>query len=208
MSGLRGRATLLHVRSRLACVLVVAFFCAVAAPADAYVVGGHRWPGGTITYYVAAKGYSASVGRAARIWSRANVGASFVRTSRAQADVVVTYGGRRCEGASPMGFGGWRELTTMYLGAGCSKSLIVLTAVHEFGHVLGLDHEYAKCARMNPSFSTIGTPTYCAPHSVAYWLRHPLMADDLRGARAIYRTSDTRDGRPDRPVRDRSATPA
>ena len=40
-----------------------------------------------------------------------------------------------------MGYGGYGESTVVYLGAGCSSSLISLTATHELGHVLGLDHE-------------------------------------------------------------------
>jgi hypothetical protein len=74
----------------------------------------------------------------------------------------------------------------LYLGRGCSKSLVTLTAVHEFGHVLGLDHENRACARMNPSFDDTGTPTHCKERSLAYWLKHPLTSDDLRGLRALY----------------------
>jgi hypothetical protein len=111
----------------------------------------------------------------------------FARSSRASADVILTYGGPRCSGMSPMGYGGRRaEQTLVRLGAGCNTQLITLTAAHELGHVLGLDHEYSACARMNPSISAPGTPTHCGGHSLAYWLAHPLQADDVRGARALY----------------------
>jgi hypothetical protein len=183
-------------------VTVSALLGNAAAPVHAYVVGGNPWPDTTITYYVAAKGYSAAVGRAARNWNRAKVGARFARSSsRADADFVVLYGGSRCEGESPMGFGGWRATTTVYLGAGCSQGLITLTATHELGHVLGLDHENSKCARMNWTFTPSGTPIRCGSHSLSYWLGHPLKDDDIRGARAIYDSSsqDVPSQEPDRP---------
>jgi Astacin (Peptidase family M12A) len=178
------------VRGRF--VIAVAFACGVVAglpsSAGAYVFGGHPWPTQQITYYVAADRYAAPVQRAARIWNRAKVGVRFMEVRQAEADVLVRYGGPRCAGASPVGFGGYYELTVTRLGAGCSKRFITLTAVHEFGHVLGLDHEDANCARMNWTFSTTGTPIGCRKgHSLTYWLRHPLEADDVRGARALYR---------------------
>ena len=84
--------------------------------------------------------------------------------------------------------GGWDESTISRLGAGCSTVFITLTAVHEFGHVLGLDHESTKCARMNWTFSKTGTPIRCRQgHSLSYWLKHPLEPDDIRGGRALYR---------------------
>ena len=160
----------------------------MAPAANGYVVGGNPWPGTTITYYVAAKAYSGGVARAARNWNHAKVGIRFARTSRSNADVVVTYGGPRCGGQTVMGFGGYGESTTVYLGAGCSSSLISLTATHELGHVLGLDHDDSRCARMNASFAPNGSPSHCASHALSYWLAHPLRADDIAGAKAIYRS--------------------
>jgi predicted Zn-dependent protease len=99
--------------------------------------------------------------------------------------VVVAYGGAPCEGEAAVGFQRL-DLDLLYLGRGCNRGLVTLTAVHEFGHVLGLDHENRRCARMNPSFDDSGTPTHCKSRTLAYWLAHPLTADDLRGLRAIY----------------------
>lgn len=184
-------------RAATAVLISAVAVCFAPASASAYVVGGYGWPSSTITYYVAAKGYSAAVGRAARNWNRANVGVTFRRASQSQADVIVRYGGSRCEGESPMGFGGYRTITTVYLGAGCSQGLIALTATHEFGHVLGLDHENSKCARMNWTFKPSGTPIRCADHGLAYWTAHPLVADDIKGAKAIYRSGTTIQDEPD-----------
>ena len=167
--------------------LSTAALCALAPSAGAYERAGRSWPGGRITYYTAAGGYSGSVDRAARIWSRANVGVVFVKTPRRQAQVVIDYGGRACEGSAIAGYVGRRRQSPVELGAGCGRSFIVLTAVHELGHVLGLGHENDGCARMNPAFDRTGTPSSCRSRSLAYWLDHPLLGDDLRGARALYR---------------------
>jgi hypothetical protein len=172
---------------RVAAALIAA--CAVAttaAPSDAYVIGGRPWPNAAFTYYPAAKGYAAPAARAAKILNRAGVGVTVRKaSSRSAADIVVSYGGRACEGSAEVGYDRVSP-NLLYLGRGCSKSLVTLTAVHEFGHVLGLDHENRLCARMNPSFDDTGTPSHCKQHTLSYWLKHPLTSDDLRGLRALY----------------------
>jgi hypothetical protein len=174
------------MRAALAASLALALSLLAAAPGDAYRIGGRAWPDGTINYYTSARGYSGAVDRAARILNRTGLGLRLRRTSRADADVVVTYGGAPCNGRARVGFQRYRGDNVVWLGRGCSRALVTLTAVHEFGHVLGLDHEYSRCARMNPRFDSSGTPNNCADHSRAYWLAHPLTADDLRGLRALY----------------------
>ena len=42
---------------------------------------------------------------------------------------------------------------------------------------------------MNLTFKPSGTPVRCGNHSLAYWLEHPLVADDVKGAKAIYRSA-------------------
>ena len=129
------------VRLPVVACMSVALWLAGPATADAYVIGGNAWPDATIRYHAAARGYATPVNRAARIWNGARVGVRFVRSSRARADVIVRYGGPRCGGAAPVGYGRGFRGSWVQLGAGCSKDLITLTAVHELGHVLGLDHE-------------------------------------------------------------------
>lgn len=169
----------------LAATAAVALGVAAPGAAEAYESVGRPWPGSRITYSTAAGGYTASVDRAARIWNRADVGVQFVKTSRRRAQVVLDYGGPRCEGAAYAGYLGRRQ-SRVRLGAGCGRSLIVLTAVHELGHVLGLGHEAGRCARMNPGFDGTGTPGGCRRRTLSYWLDHALVGDDLRGARDIY----------------------
>jgi hypothetical protein len=159
---------------------------AAAGPSNAYVLAGRPWPKSTIAYYTAATSYSPSVDRAARMINRANVGIHLRAATRKNADVIIAYGGNPCEDSALVGF--QRRLTdVLYIGAGCSSGLATLTAVHEFGHVLGLGHEPRRCARMNATFDGSGTPGHCAERSLNYWLAHPLLADDLRGLRLQYR---------------------
>jgi hypothetical protein len=174
------------LRSLAAVLACGALSLAAAAPSEGYSIGGRAWPDATFTYYTSAGDYSGAVNRAARILNSAGTGVHVERaSSRADADVVVAYGGRACEGDAIVGYRRM-QFDTLYLGQGCSDALMTLAAVHEFGHVLGLDHETHRCARMNPTYDHSGTPSDCPEHSLAYWLAHPLTADDRRGLRAIY----------------------
>jgi hypothetical protein len=164
-----------------AAVIVLAF----ATPAsDAYVARGPAWPYETVTYSSQTPSYTASIDRAARLINRAHVGVRVVRDDD-DPDVTFVYRGRACDGAAYVGFRR-RRASTVWLGSGCGRDLITLTAVHELGHVLGLDHENGRCARMNPTFDDSGTPGRCRRRPISYWLAHPLTTDDVRGLRALY----------------------
>jgi hypothetical protein len=100
--------------------------------------------------------------------------------------VFIRVGQRNCGGAARVGYPGRRGFSLVEINIDCGSGIATLTAVHEWGHVLGLGHEGDTCARMNPSFGSSGTPGRCSRRSLSYWLDHPLTKDDVRGARALY----------------------
>ena len=168
----------------LAAAAAVSALAAFAPAAGAYVAVGPTWPWSVVTYGSEAPAYSDSIDRAARLVNRANIGVR-LRRDNGDPDVTFLYSGSPCDGAAYVGFRR-RRANTVLLGRGCSRDLITLTAVHELGHVLGLDHEPRACARMNPSFDRTGTPARCARRPLAWWLAHPFTSDDLRGLRGLY----------------------
>ncbi|MEA2480776.1 MAG: Matrixin [Thermoleophilaceae bacterium] len=173
-------------RSSLVAVLVAVTGLGAAAPAGAFVARGPAWPSPTINYYVAGE-YRGAVARPARAWNRAGVGVRLRRTSRANAALLIGKWDSRCGGAALVGYVGPRHRSQMLIGTGCGDlRLVSIVATHEFGHVIGLDHENSKCALMNPTFDQTGTPTHCGRHPISFWYAKPLRADDLRGARALY----------------------
>jgi len=62
---------------------------------------------------------------------------------------------------------------------------MALIVAHEFGHVLGLDHEFGVCATMNPSVGSDHTTLCPAPPS-GMWTCRLVQYDDVRGAVTLY----------------------
>jgi hypothetical protein len=156
-----------------------------ASSANAYVTAGSPWPTSVVTYSTSTPPYAASVDRAAQILNRTGMRVRFRRVA-SNPDITFVYHGSGCDGSSYVGYQPRRKPNNVWLAAGCSKTLITLTAVHEMAHVLGLDHENRRCARMNSAYYTDGTPSHCRQRPLAYWLKHPLIPDDVRGLRALY----------------------
>ncbi len=167
-------------------MLACAAFAATATDASAYEIAGRTWPEGEIRYHVLDADLKKPVKRAAKVWNARKLAVTFVSTSEESARVLIRSGQSNCGGAAFVGYPGRRGVSLMEIHDGCGTGITTLTAVHEFGHVLGLGHETRRCARMNPTFGRGGTPGRCDRRSLEYWLAHPLTKDDVRGARELY----------------------
>ncbi|MDQ3936905.1 MAG: M12 family metallopeptidase [Actinomycetota bacterium] len=168
-------------------LLVAALAALAAAPdASAYEIAGRAWPEGEIRYHVLDPDLEKPVKRAAKVWNARKLSVTFVSSSEEAARVLFRGGQSNCGGAAFVGYPGRRGISLAEIDDSCGTGIAMLTAVHEFGHVLGLGHETRRCARMNATFGRGGTPGRCERHSLSYWLDHPLTKDDVRGARAIY----------------------
>lgn len=164
---------------------------AVPASSFGYHVGGQRWPGHNprITYYDGTpRAYHWSVETAAAAWNSSGVRIRFVRVnSRRKAKVVITRDrkqpagtGFATIGAAPNAF-----IQLNMCGLVCVDKWVMagLTA-HEFGHILGLDHETHRCALMNPVVYEHCSPEF--PPAAFQWRCRILEPDDLAGARRRY----------------------
>jgi hypothetical protein len=153
--------------------------------ANAYQIAGQPWPGKLVTYTSVGSAKSRTlVDRAARVWNRADVGFRLIRRPSADAAVLVSGVAGRCRGQAYIGYPG--ALSSWLHVSRCPRRLMVLVLAHEFGHVLGMGHEWRHCALMNSGVDTVtGTPGRCAEHRLAYWIKHPLRPDDIRGGRAL-----------------------
>jgi hypothetical protein len=159
---------------------------ALAGPADAYRLEGARWHTHTISYYTEVPAYRWSVDSAAYAWNTSGADIQFVKTSRAAAKVLIgarwyTHAGD----ARVQAIGGRIVRAQVGIQTGHDRYEMALIVAHEFGHVLGLDHETRVCATMNPTVGGDHT-TLCPQPAAGQWTCRLLEADDVRGAIALY----------------------
>lgn len=169
-----------------AALTAIVLLLAAPAGASAYELAGRAWPDGDIRYHVADAELKKPVKRAAKKWNARKLGVRLVMSEAPEAKVFIRLGQSNCGGAARVGYPGRRGISLVEIDTGCGVGIATLTAVHEFGHVLGLGHERSACARMNPTFGSTGTPGRCKRRPLSHWLAHPLTKDDLSGARELY----------------------
>jgi hypothetical protein len=194
------------VRRCAAAFLAAGVLLIAPAAADAYRIGGPRWPGKTITYANDAPRYSGALKSAVRAWNRARIGIKFKRAPKSEARVVLEYGGEGggvtgCEGvagATP-GLGNpGPAVDQLRIGVArrCRRrSLRRLVVAHELGHVLGLAHDDRHCQLMNSRGDpSTGLGSRCPRRGRrARRLRRKLVTHrDAAGARKLYRRPNPR----------------
>lgn len=177
------------MRRWLLIALPLLVLLASAGPAQAYKLGGMRWPGSParITYYEGTPAsYHWSIAQAAAAWNTSGVRVRFVRvSSRSSAQVVITRSPTLSSGAGYASVGYTpHAFIALNLGS-ADKWTLAGTAAHEMGHVLGLEHTRpTTCAVMTSSTYQSCKPEW--PPNLWQWRCRVLLPDDLAGAAHRY----------------------
>jgi hypothetical protein len=170
-------------------LLIVVGLLALALPsgsAEAFRLEGGRWSSRTITYYTETRAYAWSVDTAAYAWNTSGANVQFVKSSRANAKVLLGIRWFKLAGEARVHLVG-ASIVSARVGiqTGHDRYEMALIVAHELGHVLGLDHETVACATMNPSVANDHT-TRCPAPPAGMWTCRLLRADDVRGAVSLY----------------------
>jgi hypothetical protein len=181
-----------HVRGASigALLALLLLLMALPASADAYRLGGERWRGKTITYYVDAKQYREAVRNAVRAWNASGMRIRFKAVSKRRAQLRIVYekgpaSATPSQGRGTLGYvrGGRNRviLPRVRPRANFDPPAATLVVAHEIGHVLGLRHDNRKCALMNTT--VVGhSPEQCTSTELWEWRCRILERDDVRGA--------------------------
>jgi Matrixin len=179
------------MRARWVCLAVVLFALSGSLPASAYDAHGRPWPGGVIRYYNAAPDQAWAVKRAADAWNASGARVRLVAASAAQADVRIEhFPGVDCtiNAEATIGYAANARIWIFKRDDGapfCNPYMAARLLAHEFGHVLGLEHETRGCSLMNPTTMLQGSEL-CPKAKLWQWRCKLLTRDDIAGAVALY----------------------
>jgi Matrixin len=162
---------------------VVLATLAFASASGAWVVAGQRWPGPTVSVWNETQ-YRLPVNQAMQAWNSAGAAIRLVpAASQADADVLISYSAIRGQGRAEVGY--TRRESHVWLSNGLNRRDSTSIAAHELGHVLGLGHETALCALMNPVLDS-GSAATCKLGACASVWRCLIQPDDARGLQLLY----------------------
>lgn len=189
-----------NLTSRAATPLIAGLLAALAllalpAQSSAYKTFGTKWPGGRVTYYNGIKAYDPAVKAAVRAWNNSGARVKLIRVSKKKARVKIRYmPDSSCRGLARLPRAKRTTNATIYLPkptapAACRDVFtMTIIAAHEFGHVLGLNHENRRCAVMNSTGNRAGGALCAEAGGTPPWLWRCriLEPDEVRGAIRIY----------------------
>ena len=154
-----------------------------ASTASGWVVAGKRWPGPTVSVWNDTQ-YRVQVKQAMLAWNSAGAAIRLIpAASREEADVLVSYAALREQGRAEVGYA--RRASNVWLATGLNRREAIAIAAHELGHVLGLGHESASCALMNPVIDSGAGATCKLGMCPSVW-RCLIQPDDARGLQLLY----------------------
>jgi hypothetical protein len=168
-------------------ILAACLLALVLVPsAGAYRLEGGRWPTTTVRYYNEIPAYTWAVDSAAFAWNTSGAHVRFLKSSRQNADVLVGIRWFKVAGEARVHrLAGRIVRAEVGVQSGNDRYVMALIMAHEFGHVLGLDHEDGVCATMN-TVMYVNHPEHCPAPPNGTWICRLLRADDVRGAVSLY----------------------